>query len=282
MMTKSDAHVKVERRQSMIGALTMIPAGLMGIAAMICGGVSPVLWGQQAAALVLVVLAALLVRRTERKRHAALWSGILLLILAAALFGPEAGGVRRWVRIGPFSVNAAMLVLPALLVLLSDMERFYPLLLGAAVILSIQPDVSQLMAFAAAAVPQLWRGRTKRGWTLLSAAALALLMINCLRMPSSVESAPYSEGVMAMLAEISWLLAAAGGMALAAVPAFWGWRFFRERKVWMLSLAVYQAVMILFGLSGQYPIPFMGFGLSPIIGYGLAQLFAPDAAQNTF
>ena len=71
-------------------------------------------------------------------------------------------------------------------------------------------------------------------------------------------------------------------MALAAVPAFWGWRFFRERKVWMLSLAVYQAVMILFGLSGQYPIPFMGFGLSPIVGYGLAQLFAPDAARNTF
>ena len=262
-------HANQKNRQGTAAVLAIMPAVLLGIAAMIFGGVSPMLWGQQTAALILVLLLTALARSAWWKIPAVVWAGVLLLILAAALFGPEAGGARRWVRIGPFSVNAAMLVLPSLLALLGEMACFYPLLLCAAVIVSIQPDASQMTALAAAAIPLLWRGRKNKGWTLLSAAALALLIIHCLRMPLAVESVPYSEGVLAMLGGISPLLAAAGCAALALVPAFWSWRFCRERKIWQLSLAVYEAVMILFGLTGQYPVPFMGFGLSPIVGYGL-------------
>lgn len=256
-------------RQGIASVLVIVPAVLLGIAAMIFGGVSPMLWGQQTAALVLVLLLTALARHTRWKIPAVVWAGMLLVILAAALFGPEAGGVRRWVKLGPFNVNAAMLVLPSMLVLLGETACFYPLLLCAAAILSIQPDASQMTALAVAAVPLLWRGRKNKGGTLLSAALLALLIIYCLRMPLAVESVPYSEGVLAMLGGISPLLAAAGCAALTLVPAFWGWRFCRERKAWQLSLAVYEAVMILFGLTGQYPVPFMGFGLSPIVGYGL-------------
>ena len=262
-------HANQKNRQGIASVLVIVPAVLLGIAAMIFGGVSPMLWGQQTAALVLVLLLTVPARTARWKIPAVVWAGVILLILAAALFGPEAGGARRWIRIGPFSVSAAMLVLPALLVLIRDIACFYPLLLGAAVILSIQPDASQMTALAAASIPLLWRGREKKGWTLLSAAALALLTIHSLRMPLAVEFVPYSEGVLVMLGEISWLLAAAGCAALAAIPAFWCWRFYKERKIWLLSLAVYEAVMILFGLTGQYPVPFMGFGLSPIVGYGL-------------
>lgn len=184
-------HTNQKNRQGIACVLAIMPAVLLGIAAMIFGGVSPVLWGQQIAALVVVLLLTALARHTRWKIPAVVWAGVLLVILAAALFGPEAGGVRRWVKLGPFNVNAAMLVLPSMLVLLGETACFYP------------------------------------------------------------------------------LLAAAGCAALTLVPAFWGWRFCRERKAWQLSLAVYEAVMILFGLTGQYPVPFMGFGLSPIVGYGL-------------
>ena len=142
-------------RQGIASVLVIVPAVLLGIAAMIFGGVSPMLWGQQTAALVLVLLLTALARIARWKIPAVVWAGVILLILAAALFGPEAGGVRRWVKLGPFNVNAAMLVLPSMLVLLGETACFYPLLLCAAAILSIQPDASQMTALAVAAVPLL-------------------------------------------------------------------------------------------------------------------------------
>ena len=109
-------HTNQKNRQEIACVLAIMPAVLLGIAAMIFGGVSPMLWGQQTAALVLVLLLTALARTARWKIPAVVWAGAILLILAAVLFGPEAGGARRWVRIGPFSVNAAMLVLPVLLI----------------------------------------------------------------------------------------------------------------------------------------------------------------------
>jgi hypothetical protein len=93
-----------------------------------------------------------------------------------------------------------------------------------------------------------------------------------------LEPAPYCEGVLVMLGGQSALLLPVGAISLAIIPGFWIWRFWKEKRMWMLSLAVYYAVTILFGLTGEYPMPFMGFGLSPILGCALAAAAAPEAS----
>ena len=65
--------------------------------------------------------------------------GSPLLFLLASLLGAGAGGAKRWVNLVVFNVNAAMLVLPALLVLLDGMRHVW-LLLFASAVLCIQPD----------------------------------------------------------------------------------------------------------------------------------------------
>ena len=256
-------------------ARVILPAAALGIVAMVCSGISAARWGQQAAAVLVFALFGMVPQRIVQRIPARLWTVFLMICLSATLLGAEVGGARRWLDLRVFNAHAAMLVLPSMIILLGHMGCSCPLVLCIAIVLSMQPDLSQLLAFSAAMLPLLWRSRNKRGWRILSVLALAILVILCINIPTSIESVPYSEGVLAMLGEMSWLMAAAGMLSLAMIPVLWIYRFSKEREVWMLSLGVYYMIVILFGLSGEYPVPFVGFGLSPIIGYWLAYWFMP-------
>lgn len=260
-------------------AAVILPSLALGVLAMIAGGVSLMLWGQQIAAFVVFALLAAVVGRSLCRVPDAVCAAVLVLVLFATLFGAEAGGARRWLDLAVFNVNAAMLVLPALLILLGGMELPYPVLLCAGVILALQPDASQLTALCAAAVPVLWRHRRKRIWNAAAILVLAACMLRGYTIPVTIEPVSYCEGVLALLGGLSPALMAAGALSLALVPALFACRFRRERAVPLLSLTIYYAVTMLFALSGEYPMPFMGFGLSPIAGYWLAYLLMPDSAE---
>lgn len=251
-------------------ALVVLPAVVLGVLAMIHGGVSSVLWGQQLAAWAVFALAAIPLRKAAGRLSPAAWCALLLLPLVAALFGEAAGGARRWVNLGVFHVNAAKLALPALLAMLCRMKRPWPALLAAAAFLCVQPHFAQLTALCAAALPVLWKWEGKGIWKLGGLAALGILMIVCAHKPVELEPVAYCEGILAMLGEISPLLGAAGWAALLAVPAYFAYRFVCEREMMLLSLAVYYGVSLLFGFTGEYTVMFMGFGLSSIAGYWLA------------
>jgi len=253
-------------------ALIILPSVALGVLAMIVGGVSPALWGQQAAAWLVLGLLAFALRRAAARIPDAVWSAALLLFLALSLLGQEVGGARRWVNLIVFHAHAAMLVLPALLVVLGRANMPYPALLASAAVLCVQPDMTQLAAFSAAALPVLWRRRGNLRFAC--AAALAGMIILCLQRPVQIEPVPYCEGILTMLRERSALLAAAGVIALWAVPARWAFGFLAQRRTYMLSLAVYYAVWMLLSASGHCPVPLMGFGLSPIAGYYLAHFAA--------
>jgi len=279
-MTAIDEHTAKEGRRIVGYFLLILPAVALGVLDMIWCDVSPVLWGQQIAAFVIFAWLAQPLRRAAGRFSPAVWSVLLLLPLAATLLGTEAGGARRWLDLGIFNVNAAMLVLPALLIGFGGMRRFYPLLLCSAAVLCVQPDLSQLTALAAASLPLLWRGRKERAWCALSVIALAALMLVCVNIPTAIEPVDYCENILHMLGEISPLLMAAGTITLAAIPGFWAYRSVKMRDAGMLSLAVYYASVMFFGLSGEYPMPVMGFGLSPIAGYFLVCMFMPEMPNS--
>lgn len=251
-------------------ALVILPAVCLGVLAMLCAGVSPMLWGQQAAAWMIFALLAWPLRCAIKRVSASMMSVTLLILLAVSLLGEEVDGARRWLDLGIFNVNTAMLILPSLLVTLYSTKCPYPFLLGTAVVLCVQPDLSQLMAFSVAVLPLLWHRRNERLWMAACLVALAALAIRCLLVPVSVEPVEYSEGILAMLGELSPFLLFTGVIALAAIPVVFVYHFFRLGGLHLLSLAAYYALTLLFVLSGKYPVPFMGFGLSPIAGYFLA------------
>jgi hypothetical protein len=269
-MRRVDEQIITERHQPIGHALVILPAICLGVLAMLCASVSPMLWGQQIAAWMIFTLLAWLLRRAIKRVSASTLSVILWILLAASLLGEEVGGARRWLDLGIFNINTAMLVLPVLLVMLFSTKCPYPVLLGTAVVLCVQPDLSQLMAFSIAVLPLLMHRRKERFWTAACFAAMAALAIRCLLAPVSVAPVEYCEGIFAMLGEVSPFLLFVGVIALAVIPVVFAYHFFRHGRLYLLALAAYYAITLLFGLSGEYPVPFMGFGLSPIAGYFLA------------
>ena len=73
-----------------------------------------------------------------------------------------------------------------------------------------------------------------------------------------------------MLGDISVIWMVVGWIALLIIPLFFGYGSYKKKSRPLLCLAIYYTVTILFILDGHYPVPFMGFGLSPIAGYWLA------------
>ncbi len=269
-MSRVDRYTAKEYCMIMRHMLIILPAVCLGIVAMISGGISPVLWGQQPAAWIVLTLLALPLQSAVRRVPDSVLSVVFLMILTASLFGEAADGARRWLDLGIFNVNAAMLVLPAMLGVLCNTKFPYTVLMGAVLVLAFQPDVSQLTAFSAAALPILWQHRHERLRTTACILVLAASLIRCLLFPAAVAPVEYCEGILTMLAGDSLLLMFVGVAALLAIPAYFTYQFFRLRQQNLPVLAVYYAVTLIFIIGGEYPVPFMGFGLSPIAGYCLA------------
>ena len=133
-----------------------------------------------------------------------------------------------------------------------------------------QPSVMRIPQPVMAALLLFWLRRKDRFWALFSLAALAALLVVCAFSPVTLEPLSYSEGILFMLGGLSPLLCAAGWLALAAIPVCGMYAFLRRGALPSLCAAVYYGVLLLFVLTGAYPVPFMGFGLSPIAGYYLA------------
>lgn len=252
--------------------LLVLPAIVLGAVAMIHGGVSPLLWGQQIAALAAFALLARLLWRPAIRVPGAAWCAVLLITLASTLCFEGIDGARRWLHLGVLSVNAAHLTLPALLVVLCRIKHPHPAMAATAVILCLQPDMSTLTAFCAASLVVLLRRNKMTLWTAACIILFIVLLVRCALVPITIEPVSYCEGILAMLSEISPLLAAVGFASLAAIPAFFLLRFLRLHDMPALCLCVYYALTLLFALSGEYPAVFMGFGLSPIGGYFMGLL----------
>ena len=270
---------KKHRWSAVIDAMVIWPAALLGIVAMINAGNSVMIWGQQVAGVIVAVLLCCF-RRHIRNVSSVIWASALMVVLAATLLFPSVGGAKRWVDLGPININAAMLVLPVMLVLFDEMKFPWPFLIAASVILCMQPDLSQLAAFSLGALPVVYKHRKNRVVAVISVVLLLALGIRCVIVPTELEAVAYCEGILNMLGEMAVPMQWLGYLALMMIPGYFAWYFFkRSASISIACLAIYYAVSIFFGFTGAYPVPFMGFGFSQFIGYGLAMMLVPSLKE---
>ncbi|WP_026092219.1 hypothetical protein [Porphyrobacter sp. AAP82] len=145
----------------------------------------------------------------------------IALALALALFGPlltgpDLDGVRRWIAIGPVSLNAGMLLLPLLTMLAARETRAGPAILGlAAAALALQPDAAALAALALAAAVLAAHHRSI-GFAAagIAAGGLAALTFGA----GALEPQLHVEGVLAHVAQRSVWKAALLAILLFVVP----------------------------------------------------------------
>ena len=238
-------------------------------------GTPAAVWGRNLAAWGVGALAAAALAAGTRPSLRAPVLALAVLGIAATLGAPGLSGVHRWLTIGPIRLNAAELLLPlgvtawSLWGARTTVEIGAPAVLAA--LLALQPDASQAAALAAAVAAALAVSRTPPARSaLVLAAPLAGAVVAALR-PDPLQPVPEVEGVIALALQASAVAAAAAvaglaGLVLAPLVTA------RERATAPAAgaLTTLLGVAALAPAVGAFPVPYVGVGVSPILGGWLA------------
>lgn len=202
----------------------------------------------------------------------ALSSLILGLVLA---IGVELEGVTRWLPLGPFLIQPALILAPLLLVIAASREgrHWRAAILLPMLLVALQPDAQTLVALALG-VAVLMVGassKSRRGWSnrriATAAGALAVALLGLLI--AGIQTPPpvaFVEGTVeiAILSGMPAILLhlAAIGLAVAALVG--------RGSTADLALGAYLAGAVVMALFWAFPMPIVGAGPSHLIGFGLA------------
>ena len=201
----------------------------------------------------------------------------LALPIAASLFIPliagPSGSPARWLVLGSARLYIAPVVLPVALFLLAASHRtpaiYVVSVTAAAMALVLQPDAPQLTAFALALCVLLATEDLPLPLRLGLFIILLSGVVATWRTPTFLSPVRYVEGVFTIAAEAS-PLALVAAMISAALPVAslaWIARVMRSRGVF--AVAVYFGALFSLAPLQITPVPLLGFGSGPILGYFL-------------
>lgn len=201
------------------------------------------------------------------------------MVLAACIWLPFVGASsnspNRWVGVFGFRLYVASVVLPALLWLFLrpvSASAMWPApalvaLPCTAVGLFLQPDAPQLLALTIGCTPMLLMSRWSHTEKALGIVPLLVATALAWASPVRLEPVPYVEGVFALAWNHSRLLGVVT-VILAALPCF-----ALARVAWVgrspaaLGPCLYLATLFLLAPLQATPVPLLGFGAGPILGY---------------
>jgi len=262
--------------------VTPFPALIVGALIMRQHDVPSSRWGLNLIGGVLsaAICAVFLARsRTAMSKTAAIISACLAAGTLAATFAMAGSmGVHRWIELGPLNVHAAAICLPVLIVALGVLDgfggklRWAPLLfaISVATLLLLQPDAAQATAFSGAACTLLIANKQRSGAAWAAALLIAALAAWTWTRLDPLAPVPYVEGIIGLARQSGpvWLVASIAALAVLPLPFFVAPSTRHSAVAW--ALGVYLCICILAPLFGHFPVPLLGFGLSPIVGYFVA------------
>lgn len=242
-------------------------------------GVNTAAWSTNIAAMAFGLLIWSIGRRfppptrpaTQAFIAAAAVSTILLTFMSEGMLG-----VHRWISVSGFRLHASAIAAPLILLcvaaaaLHSHLSALV-LALTTGIMLALQPDAAQTLSFVAGCAVVLVRARVQqRRNVLLSVALLAAVSVAAFIRHDPLPPVTHVEGIFAAATARApaWAVAAALALLLLPVPFAAAW--YRHRHLAALALGVYVVMTLLAPAWGTFPVPVMGYGVSPILGYFIA------------
>ncbi len=282
----------------LVAGVLPLPAIFIGALVARAHGVSVKAFGTNLVAAVLgMALAAWLARRSWRLlvRWAPGIAATVLVLLAATFLSPSSEGVHRWIALGPVRLNASVVTLPwALLALWGLLHQVRPgLALGLVTVSQVlhaaQPDTGQALAFLLG-VLVLFRGARSlsTGWKVAGGGLAAMgAALACAR-ADPLDAVPHVERIVHLAAArgAPWLLAALVTLGLLLLPMLQGAVRLRalrsDAALLALALAAYFLGTLAVTEWGNYPVPVMGAGAGPVLGWyaALGILQCAERAAN--
>lgn len=257
--------------------LAPVPALVVGVLVMRMSDVPAAVWGQNVAAWGVGTLLCLGLWRARRSSGQGRWCDfaavLTLAALAATLLAPSVEGVHRWVALGPVRLHAAAVLLPLLLVAMQGLSQARGwwasamVALGVALVLLLQPDAAQATAFAAGCLVLLLPTAGRDPARLACVLVLAVLAGLTWLQRDPLAPVPHVEGIVGLAAGLGagWAVAAVVSLLVLPLPFFHAARGARTHAG--LALGAYVTITLVAPFQGNFPVPVMGYGVSPILGY---------------
>lgn len=230
---------------------------------------SPVYVQNLAAAIIGAVIAIIGSRRRASSTASLVAVAVAIVLLLATFASAGVQDVHRWIRLGPLTIHAASLVIPIILIEAGRLLRETRLVIACAIlsivaaILALQPDAGQATAFAGAALVLLATHRQRNVVAILTMLVLLSLAAASFLRSDPLAPVAYVEEIAMRIAQQGavWQVLVILALALLVVP------FLTSRTPSGLAIAVYLALAIAASYWGHFPVPVLGYGMSPILGY---------------
>ena len=223
-----------------------------------------------------LALAGSLTRMLGHRQITAFAVVILTLIsLTIPLLG-DSSEPERWISVGPLRLYAAPLLLPSFIAACSvfvskdDKHQMISLaaVLGAALLLALQPDASQVLGLLVASAVVVVQCRL--GIFRLSIVVMPLVLITmwAFSLPDPLVPVPHVEEVFALgLGHSLFAGVAVIASAIALIVGLWIQSV--SGAFWLSAVAAYYTVLFICSTAGITPAPLVGYGAGPILGFGL-------------
>lgn len=214
-------------------------------------------------------------------------SFISILLLLLCFFFPGPSEVHRWIVLGSININVSMIVLPIVLFclhqLLHEKKILHGVVLFAAVatILGFQPDAGQASAFAIAALVIFFRNKMN---SKIRAAAVLISIVTvglAWNRVDLLEPVEYVEDIFYLMASLGpvGFIGMIGISLLLFVPfVFMSLKRIETVRTLSITFIVYLSTALVITEFGHYPVPVMGAGASPVVGWFLMLSFVFRAA----
>lgn len=211
---------------------------------------------------------------SRKSRYFGKVGSLLIVILYAFTFvDPGIEGVHRWITIGPLKLYISSIFAPLLMIalwqLLKQNKELWAsvITLTGAILLVLQPDASQLTAFAVPMMFLFYREISNRLISFLNIGILFILAVLSWIFLDSLPSVIHVEEILGLVRDMGFIWSILGVVSLLILPLPFFFVSNQEDKILSKSLGVYFSTVIISTFFGNFPVPIMGYGISPILGY---------------
>ena len=198
---------------------------------------------------------------------------ISLLLIILTFISPGIDGVHRWLSIGIIKFNVSMIVLPILIIELWKLSQIKGLsftiitTMVISILLSIQPDASQLTGFAISMMFMLCSKTDKKVLRSFIIGILSILIILSWVFLDNLPPVVHVEGILSLLSNMGLLWLTLGVLSLIILPVPFILFPPKNLKLPSICVGLYFIIILISTFFGNFPVPLMGYGISPIIGY---------------
>lgn len=212
----------------------------------------------------------------DSKNYGMILNFLILVLLALTFIDQGTENVHRWLSLGPIRLYVSSIFTPLLLVDLWTQQKNKNSVLAGVVtlivafLLLLQPDASQLTAFAVPMMIILIKKINSRVHSFSIISILTLMVIVSWINLDSLPAVVYVEEILKLVMDMDLIWSILGIVSLLILPMPFFFLTKSNNRTGAMCIGLYYVILLITTFFGNFPVPLMGYGISPIIGYIVA------------